>query len=92
MKLVEKSGSQLPRILCKRNPWAGQDYGRPDCVVCGETEAGGGDCRRKHHLRQHLCCLYQETKDASSLGTLERRPSLRLISQPIYVGIIIKPD
>ena len=48
VKLVESSGTQLSRILCKRNPWAGQDCGRPDCLVCGEGEAGGGDCRRRN--------------------------------------------
>ena len=36
----EKSGTQLCRILCKRNPWVGQD--------CGDSEAGGGDCRRRN--------------------------------------------
>ena len=48
VKLVESPGTQLSRILCKRNPWAGQDCGRPDCLVCGEDDAGGGDCRRRN--------------------------------------------
>ena len=55
VKLVESSGTQLSRILCKRNPWAGQDCGRPDCLVCGEGEAGGGDCRRRNITYVKTC-------------------------------------
>ena len=43
------------------------------------------------YVNTFVACI-RKTKDASSLGTSESRPSLRFNSQPIYVGIIIKTD
>ena len=62
VKLVESSGTQLARILCQRNPWAGQDCGRPDCLVCGESEAGGGDCKRRNITYVTTCITCVKTR------------------------------
>ena len=65
VKLVERSGTQLARILCQRNPWAGQDCGRPDCLVCGDSEVGGGDCRRRNITYVTTCvsCVQKQKED-----------------------------
>ena len=45
MKIVEKAGIQLKRILVKSNPWAGSDCNRDECLICQtreETEEGKG--------------------------------------------------
>ena len=59
VKLVERPGTQISRILCQRNPWAGDDCGRPDCLVCGDGEEGGGDCRRRNitYINTCITCL-----------------------------------
>ena len=38
----ERPGTQISRIFCQRNPWSGDDCGRPDCLVCvmGRKVAG----------------------------------------------------
>ena len=33
IKIVEKAGTMLKRVLHKSNPWAGGPCGRPDCLV-----------------------------------------------------------
>ena len=68
VKLVKSSGTQLSRILCQRNPWAGQDCGRPDCLVCGESEVGGGDCRRRNITYVTTCinCVKIQKEDKTA--------------------------
>ena len=36
IKIVEKGGTKLVDILHKANPWAGEDYNRPGCLLCKE--------------------------------------------------------
>ena len=38
LKIVEKAGIQLKRILVKSNPWAGSDCPREDCLICQTRE------------------------------------------------------
>ena len=42
VKLVERPGTQISRILCQKNLWSGEDCGRTDCQVFGDGEEGGG--------------------------------------------------
>ena len=46
VKIVERSGTQIRRVLCKKNPWAGDHCQRENCMVCNQ-EGGGGDCKRR---------------------------------------------
>ena len=41
LKIVEKAGIQLKRILVKSNPWAGSDCQREDCLICQTREETG---------------------------------------------------
>ena len=41
IKIVEKTGIQLKRILVKTNPWAGSDCKRDDCLICQTREEAG---------------------------------------------------
>ena len=68
VKLVERSGTQLSRILCQKNPWAGQDCGRADCLVCGDSEVGGGDCRRRNITYVTTCvsCIQKLKEDKTA--------------------------
>jgi type III secretory pathway component EscV len=53
MKVVEKAGIQLKRILVKTNPWAGTDCQREDCLVCltrQETGEGRGKTCSKRNI------------------------------------------
>ena len=67
---MERSGTQLSRILCQRNPWAGEDCSRPDCLVCGDGEAGGGDCRRRNitYITTCITCLKNKKEGATEKG------------------------
>ena len=70
VRLVERSGTQLSRILCQRNPWAGEDCSRPDCLVCGDGEAGGGDCRRRNitYITTCITCLKNKKEGVTEKG------------------------
>ena len=41
LKIVEKAGIQLKRILVKSNPWAGSDCNRYDCLIFQTREEAG---------------------------------------------------
>ena len=53
VKIVEKSGTQVRRTLCRKNPWAGSNCQREKCMVC--KQKGGGDCRRRNVVYQTTC-------------------------------------
>ena len=42
MKIVEKAGIQLKRILVKTNPWAGTDCKREECLLINNFRGGEG--------------------------------------------------
>ena len=59
LKIVEKAGIQLKRILVKTNPWAGWDCQREECLVCQtreETGVGKGKpCYKRNVLYETWC-------------------------------------
>ena len=59
IKIVEKTGVQLKRILVKTNPWAGTDCLREDCLPCQtreETSEGKGkSCSKRNVLYETWC-------------------------------------
>ena len=59
IKIVEKAGIQLKRILVKTNPWAGSDCKRDDCLICQtREEAGEGKgmtCWKRNILYETWC-------------------------------------
>ena len=74
MKVVEKAGIQLKRILVKSNPWAGTDCQREECLVCQtreETGEGKGkSCYKRNILYETWCdtCRDRARKKAEEEG------------------------
>ena len=59
IKIVERAGIMLKRVLFKSNPWAGGHCGRSECLVCSH-EKGGGDCRKRNVTYKTECQTCQE--------------------------------
>ena len=57
VKVVEKAGVMLKNILHKANPWAGDQCGRQECLVCRQEK--GGNCRQRNATYSTECkrCL-----------------------------------
>ena len=53
VKIQEINGTQIRRILCRKNPFQGIPCQRPTCMVC--KEGGKGDCRRRSITYQTTC-------------------------------------
>ena len=53
VKLVERAGTQIRMILCKKNPFAGQNCLRDYCMIC--KEGGKGDCKRRNITYKTSC-------------------------------------
>ena len=71
VKIVERTGVQVKRILCKTNPWAGESCQRQGCLICTEEGGGKGDCRRRSILYKTTCTTCKEDgaeKDAFYIG------------------------
>ena len=62
VKIVERSGTQMRRVLCSKNPWAGEHCQRENCLVCNQ-EGGGGDCKRRSVVYMTTCNQCKEKAD-----------------------------
>ena len=59
VKIQEKSGTMIQRILHKSDPWSKEPCDRPDCLVCmGEDNAG--ECKRRNVLYRTSCLRCKE--------------------------------
>ena len=58
IKIVEKSGVTLRRVLHKSNPWAGVNCGRGDCLPCRSGDVK--DCTRRNILYETACLQCKE--------------------------------
>ena len=73
-KFEEKAGMQLSRVICKTDPWAGQDCERVDCPMCETTMqvegAKGQDCSKRNVLYLTWCqdCKDRDEKKAIDEG------------------------
>ena len=54
VKIVERSGTMIKRMVVKSNPWAGGPCGAPECLVC-KHENGGGDCKKRSVTYRTRC-------------------------------------
>ena len=73
IKIVERAGTMLKRILHKSNPWAGGPCGRVDCLVC-KHEKGGGNCKRRNVTYKTECqtCREKSGKERIYVGETAR--------------------
>ena len=60
VKIVERAGIMIKRILHKSNPWAGGNCGREGCLVC-RFEKGGGDCKKRNVTYRTECLKCNES-------------------------------
>ena len=62
IKIVEKAGVMLKRMVHKANHYAGEDCERSDCLVCctGGEESGKSDCRRRNIVYKTFCIQCKE--------------------------------
>ena len=58
IKIVEKSGVTLRRVLHKSNPWAGVNCGRENCLPCRSGDEK--DCTRRNILYETACLQCKE--------------------------------
>ena len=58
IKIVERAGVTVRRLLHKSNPWAGEQCGRQECLVCRQEK--NGDCTQRNVTYQTECLLCQE--------------------------------
>ena len=65
IKIVERAGVMIKRILHKSNPWAGSNCMRDDCLVC-RHERGGGDCKKRNITYKTECLLCLKTSGKAS--------------------------
>ena len=59
IKIVERAGTMVKRILHKSNPWAGGNCGRGACLICRQEK--GGDCKKRNITYKTQCLQCQES-------------------------------
>ena len=67
IKIVERSGGQVRRILCSKNPWAGSHCQREKCMVCNQ-EGGGGECKRRSVVYMTTCTTCKKKGEGGEEG------------------------
>ena len=56
---MERTGAKLENILCKSDPWQGEDCERPKCSLCKTKQMTGKltthDCHRRSLVYESWC-------------------------------------
>ena len=73
IKIVERSGDQIRRILCKQNPFEGAPCGRDYCMVC--KPGGKGDCRVRNVTYQTTCDICKKRNEEAGVEDTEENVS-----------------
>ena len=60
VKIVERAGIMVKRLVCESNPWAGSNCRREECLLCRNYQEGNGNCRRRNVLYQTSCLQCKE--------------------------------
>ena len=76
MKIVERAGTSLEKILHKSNPWAGSSCDRKDCLPCdskSSSEEQPKSCFKRNAVYQISCqTCEQQNKKSSYIGETAR--------------------
>ncbi len=79
VKVIERNGPQLQRLLVRSDPWSGGDCGRTDCVVCQVEGDNRVDCRVTNCTYRTSCKLCeQEGSRSSYIGETSRSVKERM--------------
>ena len=62
VKIVERGGVMIKRMVVKTNPWNDGACGRPQCLIC-RHENGGGDCSKRSVTYRTRCEVCHERKE-----------------------------
>ena len=83
VKIVERTGTQLRRILCKKNPFTGLPCGRERCLSC-RNEKTAGQCRRRNITYMMTCdtCNREERKEeVTDTGVVEAQETAAYVGE-----------
>ena len=74
VKIVERGGTMVKRVVHKSNLWSGKDCDREDCPICSqEGDLGDQDCLKRNILYQTSCLeCRKKGKDVSYYGESSR--------------------
>ena len=73
IKIVERSGDQIRRILCKQDPFEGAPCGRDHCMVC--KPGGKGDCRVRNVTYETTCDICKQRNQEAGVEDTEENVS-----------------
>ena len=73
IKIVERSGDQIRRILCKQNPFEGAPCGRDHYMVC--KPGGKGDCRIRNVTFETTCDICKQRNQEAGVEDTEENVS-----------------
>ena len=62
VKIVERGGVMIKRMVVKTNPWNDGSCGRPQCLIC-RHENGGGDCSKRSVTYRTRCEVCHERNE-----------------------------
>ena len=71
IKVIERSGSTIRKLLVKSNPWAsGAVCGDTDCLLC-KTGGGKQDCSKRNTCYQIFCKTCHDAVQSGQPGAVE---------------------
>ena len=82
VKIVERAGDKLERLLVQADPFEGKDCGREDCVICRNPE-NRKSCNRRSLVYKATCQLCEqqrreELREAEDRGETETTITTRI--------------
>ena len=94
IKIVEKAGKKLEDLITGKDPWKGQDCGRPNCFLCSTKILTGKeqnkDCTKKNVVYE-IVCLTCEDREKEKVENLElddekKAELMRNVRKHKYIG------
>ena len=86
VKIVERTGSQIRRMLCKKNPFSGLPCGREKCLSCRD-EKTVGQCRNRNITYMMTCdsCNRKEREEeVTDTGMVEAQESAAYVEETYW--------
>ena len=71
VKVVERAGEKLERLLVKSDPFEGASCGREECVLCRNPE-NGKCCNRRNLVYRATCVLCERNRDTEKAAATDR--------------------